>query len=322
MRSLRRGLIAGLILGFIVLLLTAFFADLRSIVGRLESFRWSLLPLILAGTLFNYTLRFIKWHYYLGIVGAGDLPRRESARLFVAGFPLALTPAKLGEALKAVWLEQKTGVPVARGLPVVAAERISDGMAVLLLSTLGVLAFPRYWPAFAFLWAILLGIVIISQFHGAVLWTLDRLDRTPMGVRVGRPLRELFTGAYLLLRPKPLVLAIGLGTVAWFGEGVSFFLILIGLGQPATSVTLGLAVFILAFSTAVGAASTLPGGLGAAEASITAMLTLLAGIPLEIAATATLLIRFATLWFGVSLGLATWARSPDLLGLAREATPA
>ena len=76
-----------------------------------------------------------------------------------------------------------------------------------------------------------------------------------------------------------------------------------------------LAVFILSFSTLVGAVSSLPGGLGAAEASIAGMLVLLASIPAETAAAATLLIRFATLWLGVSLGLVAWAITPSLFRL-------
>jgi uncharacterized membrane protein YbhN (UPF0104 family) len=50
----------------------------------------------------------------------------------------------------------------------------------------------------------------------------------------------------------------------------------------------------------------LPGGLGAAEASIAGLLLLLVHDPRmtpELAAAATLLVRFATLWFGVLLGL-------------------
>jgi uncharacterized protein (TIRG00374 family) len=84
---------------------------------------------------------------------------------------------------------------------------------------------------------------------------------------------------------------------------------------PGGGETLSLAVFILAFSTVVGAVSALPGGLGAAEASIAGMLTLLLGLPGETAAAATLLIRFATLWFGVALGLTIWAFSRGLLAL-------
>ena len=85
------------------------------------------------------------------------------------------------------------------------------------------------------------------------------------------------------------------------------FFILKGLGVPSGWETLSIAVFVLAFSTVIGAVSALPGGLGAAEASIAGMLTLLVGITKDTAAAATLLIRFATLWFAVALGLAVWA---------------
>jgi glycosyltransferase 2 family protein len=75
------------------------------------------------------------------------------------------------------------------------------------------------------------------------------------------------------------------------------------------------AVFALSFSIVIGAASTLPGGLGASEVSIAGMLVLILHLPADTAATATLLIRLATLWFGVSLGLAVWAVSREMLGL-------
>ncbi len=50
------------------------------------------------------------------------------------------------------------------------------------------------------------------------------------------------------------------------------------------------------------------------------MLAIVLGLPASTAAAATLLIRFATLWFGVTLGLLVWARSPELLGLANART--
>lgn len=74
---------------------------------------------------------------------------------------------------------------------------------------------------------------------------------------------------------------------------------------------------MLSFSTVIGAISTLPGGLGAAEASIAGMLILLLSLGTGTAAAATLLIRFATLWFGVGLGVLVWIVSPDLLGISQ-----
>jgi glycosyltransferase 2 family protein len=314
MKDLRRRLLAGLALGFVVLLGIAVIGDLQQVAGRLAGFAWPLAPLALGCTLFNYALRFLKWHFYLRQIGAAGISVRESARLFVGGFPLAVTPGKVGEVLKAVWLRQKTGVPVTRGVTVVLAERISDGLAVLLLSTLGVIAYPRYAPAFGVALGVLVAFVLVSQIRPLALTLLGWVDRLPGARRFSAGLHELYEGSYALFRPRATLVGVGLGTLSWFGEGVGFYLILIGLGVPGGWDTLANAVFILAFATAVGGLSTLPGGLGAAEGTIAGMLALVMSLPASAAAAATLLIRFATLWFGVTLGLIVWATSPDLMG--------
>jgi uncharacterized protein (TIRG00374 family) len=314
MTDLRRRLLAGLALGFVVLLAITFLGDARQVAGQLAGFAWPLAPAALACTLFNYTLRFVKWHFFLRQIGAADITLRDSARLFVGGFPLAVTPGKVGEVFKAVWLQQKAGIPVPRGVAVVVAERISDGLAVLALSTLGVVAYPRYAPAFAAALGLLAGLVIVSQVRPLALWLLQAADRIPLVRRFASGLRELYEGSYALFRPRVTLVAVGLGALSWLGEGIGFYLILIGLGVPGGWETAGDAVFILSFATVIGALSTLPGGLGAAEGTIAGMLALVMALPASVAVAATLLIRFATLWFGVTLGLLVWALSPDLLG--------
>ena len=313
MKNLRRRLAAGLALGFVVFVVLAALGDIQRVGDELVGFEWGLVPLILACTLFNYLLRFIKWHYYLGLVGAGMVSVSESARIFVAGFPLAVTPGKAGEALKGSWLNQTSGTPTAKGVTVVLAERVSDGLAVLLLSTLGVLAYRQYWPIFSIVAAGLIGLIVLSQVRPLGRRTIELSRRVPLVRRAADPLSEFYEGAYTLFRPKATVFAVALGTIAWLGEGIAMYLVLLGLGVPPTAFTLGIAVFVLAFSTIVGAISALPGGLVAADASIAGMLTLLLGLSASTAASATLLIRFATLWFGVGLGLIVWLFSRELI---------
>ena len=315
---LTRRLSLGLLFGFLVMLVLILVGDLRQVGGRVLSFRWSLFPLVILLTLFNYLLRFFKWHYYLFQIGVRDFSLFESARLFVAGFPLAVTPGKVGEALKGVWLKNATGVPIARGISVVLAERISDGLGVLLLSTLGVIAYPRYWPGFAIVLGGLLAIIVISQIRPLALTLLEFGEKLPLVKRFIQPLREFYEGSFALFRPKATLIAVGLGMISWLGEGIGMYVILLGLGVPPSWETLSIAVFVLAFSTVIGAVSALPGGLGAAEASIAGMLTLLLGLEADISAAATLLIRFATLWFGVALGLIVWSFSRHLLGFDNQ----
>jgi uncharacterized protein (TIRG00374 family) len=315
MPTLRRRLTGGILFGFLVVLALLLIGDLGQVSHTLATFNWVLAPLLLLCTLWNYALRFLKWHFYLYQIGVRELSWGESARLFVAGFPLAVTPGKVGEALKGVWLNRAAGAPTARGVTVVLAERISDGLAVLALSTLGVLAYPRYWPAFALVLGGMVALVVFSQIRPLALWAITQMARVPFLSRSAPHLREFYEGSYALFRPHAVLVAVSLGIVAWLGEGVGMYLVLLGLGVPAGWATLGIGVFVLSFSTVVGAVSALPGGLGAAEASIAGMLGLTLALSTSAAASAALIIRLATLWFGVALGLLVWVRSRDLLFL-------
>jgi uncharacterized protein (TIRG00374 family) len=318
MNNLLRKLIPGVVFGFLVLVVLALVGDLRQVENVISRFNWWMFPVALGFTLLNYGLRYVKFMYYLKLIGAGEIPWLEGLRIFVAGFPLAVTPGKVGEALKGVWINQASGVPVGKGVSAILAERISDGLAVLFLSTLGVVAYPQYWPAFVFILIVLLGLIIVSQIRPAALWLLAFSEKLPFIKKTAVHLRDFYEGSYSLFRPQPMLISVGLGMVSWFGEGIGFYFILRGLGLTPDIKLFGLAVFVLSFSTVVGAVSALPGGLGAAEASIAGMLSLLGGISPAISTSATLLIRLATLWFGVLLGLITWSISLDLLGLRTQ----
>jgi glycosyltransferase 2 family protein len=313
-RTIIRRLIPGLVLGFVVLIGLALLGDLREVSQLLLRFKWQYFAIAIGFTLLNYGLRFAKWHFYLQQLNV-QLRVGQSLRLFVAGFPLAVTPGKVGEVLKGIWLNRITGLPIGRGISVVLAERISDGLAVMLLSLVGVVAYPQYWPVFTAILAILLAIIILSQIRPAAFFLLDLVEKMPVVKRAAHSMREFYEGSFALFQPGATLVAVLLGTISWLGEGIGFYFILIGLGMTPSLQLLGAAVFVLAFSTAVGGASTLPGGLGAAEATIAILLSLVVqdSQPAIISA-ATLLIRLATLWFGVALGLITWSFSPDLLG--------
>jgi glycosyltransferase 2 family protein len=311
-------LLPGLVLGFVVLVGLAIMGDLREVSQSLIHFRWEYFLIALGFTLLNYTLRFFKWHFYLGQIGIHGLRWTESLRMFVAGFPLAVTPGKVGEALKGLWLKRLYNIPIGRGISVVVAERISDGLAVMILSLVGVIAYPRYWPVFAVILAFLLAVVILSQVRPLAIFLLEQGEKVPLVNRAAHQMREFYEGSFALFRPGATLLAVSLGTISWLGEGIGFYFILLGLGMEPSLQLAAMAVFVLAFSTAVGAASALPGGLGAAEISIAGMLSLIQGVTPAVSASATLLIRLATLWFGVGLGFIAWTLSADLLGFHNE----
>lgn len=313
-QRITRRLTPGLILGFVVFVGLALLGDLHKVSQTILQFRWGYFLIALAFTLLNYALRFIKWHYYLGQVGVRNLSWLESLRLFVAGFPLAVTPGKVGEALKGVWLNRSSGIPVGRGVAVVLAERVSDGLAVMLLAMLGIFTYPQYWPVFAVILTLLLLVIVISQIRPAALFLIGLGEKIPVVNRLAYQVHEFYEGSFALFRPGALLVAVVLGAISWLGEGIGLYFILIGLGVTPSLQVLTAAIFVLSLSTAIGAASAMPGGLGAAEGTIAILLPFTVGVQPAVAASATLLIRLATLWFGVGIGLILWVFSFDLLG--------
>lgn len=300
--GLRVGL--SLLLGVAVLAALVAFGDVHAMIRHLRGFPWAWLPVILSLTLFNYGLRFLKWHLYLRWVGAA-LPWPTSAAVFIAGLVMVLTPGKLGETVKSLLVWRLRGTPISTTLPVVFAERLTDGLAMVLLAGLGISVYPAGVPI---LGGILAGLSVLVV--GAWAWPqmeplLRRLSKWPFFSRILPGLLSFYASAHSLVRVPNLLLAIGLGLLSWGAEGLAFALILHGLGVPTDLSMVQRAIFTLSFATLAGAVSFLPGGLVAAEASLAGLL-LVQGLPREIAATATVLIRLATLWFGVALGFAAW----------------
>jgi glycosyltransferase 2 family protein len=189
-------------------------------------------------------------------------------------------------------------VPLARSGPVVLAERFTDLLAVYFLTLLGSISFAYgariLGVGLAVLLMGLLPFVSPKFFH----WVLGLFLRFSWGRRLEAPLSEAFYTLHDLMGFRLLVLASILGLVAWFFECLAFQMVFRGLG---VDVSLVKTVFIYAFSTLAGALSMLPGGIGAAEGSMTSLLVLIQ-IPKALATTATIIIRVCTVWFAVLLG--------------------
>ena len=292
--------------GFVALLTgLSLFGDLQSVRAALRDFDWRLMPLILALTLWNYGWRYVKWNRFLQALRIPRIPGPMNLAVYLSGYSMSITPGKVGELVKAVYIRRINGTPVNRTSAAIAAERITDAIAMLILALVGLLEYNYGRPLVALVALVMLaGIIVIQKpawLHAALDW-LMRFSRLASPIVHARPFVDASNQLY---KPKLLTQAVGLGVISWAGECVAFYLVLIGLGIDAGWQLLLTATFILAVSSLAGGASMVPGGLGVADASVAGMLVLLVDDPSmnrAVAAAATLIIRFATLWFAVLLG--------------------
>ena len=270
------------------------YGDFGEVADNLLSFPLPHLLLALALATANYLLRYLRWEYYLRTLNT-KVPTGMSALVFLSGLAMALTPGKVGELSKALLLRDRAQVPLSVSAPVVVMERVTDLLAVAVLS-LGALLLLPFGSAFAFA-----GLVVLVGAVLAVAWRPrgDRLLRLPL-LRRWRPLLESSLDSLGALgSPRPLLIALALSTLAWVSEGVSLWVIVQGLDL---SLSLAEAVGVYAAATLIGAASLLPGGLGGTEGSMALFLRRL-DIPRGGASSATLLVRLCTLWFAFLIGL-------------------
>ncbi|MGA7669028.1 MAG: lysylphosphatidylglycerol synthase transmembrane domain-containing protein [Nitrolancea sp.] len=303
----RRRFVIGVAFGILVTAAFVFFNDGQQVAHTLHGFEWSLVPLILLLSLSNYLLRFVKWHLYLRWVGAAPIAKMTSFVIFLSGLSMAITPGKVGEFLKPYLVRRANGTPLAVTAPIVISERITDAVAILVLASLGLLQVHNGWIILVAMAILFVLFAVLLQRQKMVRTMLRRFERIALiGKRI-ETLETLYESTWRMFRPGRLLFAVVISTASWAGECVAFFFVLTGLGFVADWHLLFVATSSLAIATLIGAVTLLPGGLGAAELSVTGLLILFMGssvIDHETAATATLLIRFATFWFGILIGLA------------------
>ncbi len=303
-QKIRTGIVFSLILAFVVMTAIAFYADVPRMVAALAHFRWEFLPLILGLTLFNYCWRFLKWQYYLRRLKI-RMAWGKSLLVFLSGLSMAITPGKVGELLKSYLLKRATGVAISRTSPIIVAERLTDGIAMLGLATTGLILYRFGWELLLVLSLIGLTGVLLLQNRRLVFALLQFGEGLPVVSRTIPLVRAFYESSYTLLQWRSLLLAVCIGLISWSGECGALFFVYHGLGVAASSDLFIKAMFILAVSSLIGSASGLPGGLGTADGSMLGLSRLLISSSATLGGAATLLIRLCTLWFGLLIGVSS-----------------
>lgn len=294
----RRKLLLSLTFGALVFLALSVYADIGALIAAFGRFDWRIAPLVVACTLVNYVFRYWKWEYYTDRLGISPA-RTTNLIIFFSAFTMAVTPGKLGEVLKSYLLKQVNGTPISRSAPIVIAERLTDFLGLVVLLLAGAAVFDISRPLVATFTMFFIGATILLAWRRGALWMLGVVGRLPVIRRFAGLAAEAYESIHVLLRPRPLFAAVSLSVISWGFEAYGYYLILHTFGAPPSPLK---AMFIYAFSIVVGAVSMLPGGLGSTEGSLTG-LALLAGAAKEVAVASTFIIRIATLWFAVIIGV-------------------
>jgi len=282
-----------------VFLLASVFAAWRLSADLSWSWRiWRSLPVLCVLGAGSYLFRFARWHVLVTRI-ADRLPLLVSLRIYLAGFALGLTPARLGEFLKFALLRDATGIAEMRSAPIFPIERATEAASFLFLVVLGgslghfsIGHVNRGAIIATLLLPLLVAIVPVWRF-------LQQRLQARGSVVQRRSVHDLMHGVMAVAGLRPLTLALLFAITARCCDALLF--------QAATS-ALGLSIPLagsaLAYGLAglVGGLSLLPAGAGAVEASLVTTTVALGGSA-EAALGAALLCRLLNMWAWVPPGL-------------------
>jgi uncharacterized membrane protein YbhN (UPF0104 family) len=261
----------------------------------------------------SYLGRFLRWH----VLARRVAPTLEVGSSFVIsaiGFSLAMTPGRMGEALKLLLLRQRSAVPVATSASVLFLERASEGLGFLLLAVVASLFLPwtealQQSPNILILVGALLALGVGVTFRRPIM--MAACSRAPLAKRLpgarrffDRPgLQQLGSnlthGGDRVLGWPGVLIALLLSLAARLCDGLAIFWVARAFG---IELSLAAAWFIIGSAGFIGGLTMLPGGAGAVEATMVGLLLAFGGG--AAAAFATVLTsRVLIFWTWVALGL-------------------
>jgi uncharacterized protein (TIRG00374 family) len=270
--------------------------------GVLVRFDLLLIPAILALSASFYILQGVRWYFLLRDIGAG-ISVGDSILLNIAGQSTAMLP--LGELTRAVFASEASGeVEFGEVVATITVQELIFMLILILIAVPGVLSIHRALPglivALCGISFVMVMLLVPPCFH-----LVHRLvERTPV-------LRR-FTGQVDHLRQDTVVLLHQWRTLGWSvlslagaGAGVTMFWLVVH-GLSGADLSWPMASFVLAASYVAGAVSLIPGGIGAAEASVVGLLVV-AGVDPATATAAALLQRLADKGFATLMGFVAYA---------------
>jgi uncharacterized protein (TIRG00374 family) len=290
----------GLGLGAIVALILA--SNPAELGGDLSRFFLPLIPAILALSASFYVLQGLRWYFLLREVCA-RISLGDTILLNVAGQSTGLLP--LGELTRAIFVAEAAGdVEFGDVVATVTVQELIFMLILVIVAVPGVLSVHRALPGLIVALLGIFGVIAMLMVSRVFHFVHRAVERTPVLRRFTAQVDKLREDTVHLLH-RPATLGWSVISLAQAGIGISlFWLVVHGLGGG--SLSWPMASFVLAASYVAGAVSLIPGGFGAAEASVVGLL-LATGIPAPTATAAALLQRLADKGFATLIGFIAYA---------------
>lgn len=295
--GIRTFLIAVIIIGFIVFLAIGLFGGINQVYNTIISAKWYIYIFAFVFMLCSFSIRFIKWDYYLKRLGI-HVPKSKNFQVYLSLYSMDLTPGRVGRIVSAYSLNRITKKKLASLIPVVTMDIFTDFLGYGIVALAAAIYFKTdvLYIAGVDLFLLLPFIFLINNRVYNLIKGLFKNNFLKQFTLYGD---EYFASQSSLNRPKVYLVSLLVSVPAAILEACAFFATSLSIGLEPH---LGKTIFVYVVTELVGMASALPGAIGVQDGLLVAFSNTVLGYDKAISSAVTIMTRLATLWFGVAIG--------------------
>lgn len=273
-------------------------SDFNKLSEKFFDFKVEFLPIIVPLVTFGWLALYFRWTILLKNSGY-VLPHRKNFQIFLSGFPLSITPGKVGELIKCQLLKENFGTPRKITAPIILVERLYNAVGIIIISIFGIWYFD--FSAIVIMITACILTVIFIALRSKKLFTM--LINKVSKIKFLSKFSDSFIDSYDVInhsiKPKIFIICSVLSAIYWILESIAVYFILKSFGIDLFEIS----DVILTYTTSIilGVASLVPGGIGVSEGTLIGLLTI-NGLTFSTAVSLTIFIRIFTLWYSVLVG--------------------
>ncbi len=288
----------GFAASLIVFLGIAIFGGFRDVLGIISHANFYIYSLAFVAVAGSLSLRFIKWKYFMNVLGL-KLDIKKNLAVYFSLYSMNITPGNVGRVVAAYSLNRLTKIRFANIVPIVTMDIFTDFIGFAVLALLAAIYFHMFITYVVIIDIVLLlpFVFILNDWLYNVLKSLLKRSRfiktfTPYG-------EEYFASQNKLNTPHVYAVSLFVTLPAAFLNSLTLFFSLLALGITPS---IAGSVFVYSSSTIFGMVSAVPGSIGVTDGALVAVVGSVFKLDSTLSSAVTIMSRLADLWFSVLLG--------------------
>tara|TARA_Y100001936_G_scaffold39559_1_gene37981 strand:+ start:15062 stop:16015 length:954 start_codon:yes stop_codon:yes gene_type:complete len=288
-----------IISSIIVYSLFLIFSDFNKLSEKILDFKLEFLLIILPLVSMGWLTLYFRWTLLLKNSGY-VLPHRKNFQIFLSGFPLSITPGKIGELIKCQLLKENFNTPRKITAPIILVERLYNAVGIIIISIFGIWYFDFSGIVILITACIIAGIFITLRSKKLFLKIIEKSSKIKFLSKFSNSFTDSYDVISDSIKPRIFIISSILSAIYWILESIAVYFILKSFGIDLFEIS----DVILTYTTSIilGVASFVPGGIGVSEGTLIGLLSI-HGLTFSAAVSLTIFIRIFTLWYSVLVGL-------------------